>query len=50
MTAKFANVKAEGKQQVRDLWRQEDLGTMDDKFEATVAPHGAVMIKLTPVK
>lgn len=35
---------------VRDLWRQKDLGNFKDKFEAPVAPHGVVLIRLIPVK
>jgi alpha-galactosidase len=37
-------------QTVRDLWRQKDLGTFGDKFEATVPPHGVVMVKVSPAK
>ena len=36
-----------GKQTVRDLWRQKDLGEFSDKYEATVAPHGVVLVKMT---
>ncbi|HLP09153.1 MAG TPA: putative Ig domain-containing protein [Opitutaceae bacterium] len=34
---------------VRDLWRQQDLGEFNDKFEAPVAPHGVVLVRLIPV-
>jgi alpha-galactosidase len=34
---------------VRDLWGQRDEGTFGRRYEATVASHGAVMIKVTPV-
>ena len=40
----------EGKQKVRDLWRQKDLGDFEDGFEAEVNPHGVVLVKITPVK
>ena len=40
----------EGKQVVRDLWRQKDLGEFEGKFEATVPPHGVVLVKLTAAK
>lgn len=33
---------------VRDLWRQQDLGEYKDSFEAEVAPHGVVLIRLIP--
>jgi len=35
---------------VRDLWRQTDLGEFKDSFEAKVAPHGVVLVRLIPVK
>ncbi len=34
-----------GPQPVRDLWRRQDLGAQDH-FSATVAPHGALMLKI----
>ena len=33
---------------VRDLWRHKDLGTTAQKMKFTVAPHGVVMLQLTP--
>jgi len=39
-----------GSQIVRDLWRQKNLGTYSDKFEAEVDSHGVVLVKLTPSK
>jgi len=50
VSADFAKLKLAGKQVVRDLWRQEDVGTVESKYEANVAPHGVVLIKLTPAK
>ena len=32
---------------VRDLWAHKDLGKMSGKYEASVASHGVVMIKVT---
>lgn len=34
---------------VRDLWAQEDMGTFERRYEATVPSHGVVMVKVTPV-
>ncbi len=34
-----------GHQPVRDLWRRQDLG-LHGQFAATVAPHGALMLKI----
>jgi hypothetical protein len=47
VTAKWADLGIQGKRTVRDLWRQRDLGTFDRAFSARVAPHGAVMVKVT---
>jgi alpha-galactosidase len=35
-----------GKQVVRDLWRQKNIGTYSDNFEAVVRPHGVVLVKI----
>jgi len=35
-----------GKHKVRDLWRQVDLGTYRERFQATVPRHGVVLIKV----
>jgi alpha-galactosidase len=50
VSASFADVKVTGKQLVRDLWRQKDLGEFDGKFEASVRPHGVVLVTLRPAK
>jgi alpha-galactosidase len=51
VVAKFDEVgAAAGKHVVRDLWRQKDLGTYAGQFEANVAPHGVVFVKLSPAK
>ncbi len=39
-----------GKQVVRDLWRQKNLVLPEGRFDITVAPHGVVLLKLTPAK
>jgi alpha-galactosidase len=36
-----------GKQAVRDLWRQKDLGVFEDGFQAEVPRHGVVLVKIT---
>lgn len=35
---------------IRDVWRQQDIGTFRDKdrYETTVAPHGVVLLKIYP--
>jgi alpha-galactosidase len=39
-----------GKQTVRDLWRQKNVGTYNDGFEAIVRPHGVVLVRVSPAK
>jgi hypothetical protein len=44
--AAWSDLKLSGQQTVRDLWRQKDLGQFEGRFQITVAPHGAEMIRL----
>jgi alpha-galactosidase len=37
-----------GSQQVRDLWRQHDLGLLPDGLSARVPRHGCVLVTVTP--
>ncbi len=39
-----------GRHKVRDLWRQKDLGEFSDHFEAKIARHGVVLVKIAPAK
>ncbi len=50
VTVKWSDLGLSGKQKVRDLWRQEDLGTFDEKFETRVLVHGVVLVKVAPQK
>jgi alpha-galactosidase len=47
VTIDWSTLGLKGKQQVRDLWRQRDLGVHSDKFAAEVRPHGVVLVRLT---
>lgn len=38
----------EGKQQIRDLWRQKDLGTFEGRFATNVPRHGVSLVRLRP--
>jgi alpha-galactosidase len=49
VTAYWSDLRVSGKQSVRDLWRQKDLGGFRDKFTASVPRHGVVMIKIWPL-
>lgn len=46
----FAAMKLAGKQKVRDVWRQKDLGEASDAYSAEVPSHGVLLLRLIPVK
>ena len=46
--AKWADLGVSGKQTVRDLWRQKDLGTFESEFSSPVPGHGVVLLRLIP--
>ena len=35
-----------GRHRVRDLWRQKDLGSFQEKFSSLVPAQGVVMVKI----
>jgi alpha-galactosidase len=37
-----------GKQPVRDLWRQKDLGTFNQEYQTEVPRHGVVLVRMQP--
>jgi alpha-galactosidase len=43
---KWSDVGLNGKQIVRDLWRQQDLGAFEGEFKTPVPAHGVVLIRL----
>jgi len=48
--AKWSDVGVEGKQVVRDLWRQRDLGAFVDEFSALVDRRGVTFVRIRPDK
>jgi alpha-galactosidase len=46
----LATPDAATKFKIRDLWRQNDLGTFQGKFETKVPAHGVVLVRLTASK
>jgi alpha-galactosidase len=48
VAVKWSDLKLAGKKNVRDLWRQKDLGGFNGEFEATVPRHGVVLIRIRP--
>jgi alpha-galactosidase len=49
-TAKWADLGLKGRQPVRDLWRQQSLGTFSDAFATPVPRHGVVLVKVGKAK
>ncbi len=50
IVALWKDISLKSPAQVRDLWTHQNLGTENQKFEATLAPHACRLLKLTPVK
>ena len=50
MTVKWSDLRLSGRQSVRDVWRQENLGAFEAQFQFPVAAHGGELVKLTPAK
>jgi alpha-galactosidase len=49
VTASWSDLGISGKQKVRDLWRQKDLGNYNVKYSSLVDRHGVRMVRLWPV-
>lgn len=43
----WAELQISGKQFVRNLWRQKELGVYNQKFSAQVPAQGVVMVKIS---
>jgi alpha-galactosidase len=46
MSLVWSELGLTGKQRLRDLWRQADLGTFDGKYEASVPRHGVLLVRI----
>jgi alpha-galactosidase len=46
VTVSWSDLGLQGKQPVRDLWRQEDMGAVDGQYSVNVAVHGAELFKI----
>lgn len=47
-TAHWSDLKLHGKQVVRDLWRQKELGRFEGQFTTMVPSHGVVLVRMEP--
>ena len=46
VNAVWSDIGVTGRQPVRDLWQQRDIGTFADRFSTRVPAHGAVLVKV----
>ena len=46
--APWDSLGVKGKQKIRDLWRQKNLGTFDGVFGTEVRSHGVVLVRMFP--
>lgn len=46
MTARWSDLGVKGRQPVRDLWRQKNLGRFRNAFAARVPARGCVLVRL----
>ena len=50
ITADFGRVGlSTSRARIRDLWDHKDVGVVERRYGATVAPHGVVMVRMWPV-
>ena len=47
VTARWTDLKLQGKQRACDLWRQKDLGEFEGAFSAEVPRHGVLLLRLS---
>jgi len=50
VTANWSDLGLTGKQKVRDLWRQKELGEFTGSFTAAVPRHGVELVRVWPAK
>jgi hypothetical protein len=46
LTVMLSELGITGKQNIRDIWRQKNLGTFDSSFDTSVGPHGVTLVKV----
>ena len=49
-TLDFSKLGLTGKRQLRDLWRQKNLGEFDGSFATEIRHHGVVMLKISQIQ
>ncbi len=49
LSVSWTELGISGKQRVRDLWRQKDLGKFKNEFHAEVPRHGVILVRLLAI-
>jgi alpha-galactosidase len=49
VVASWADLGLTGEQNVRDLWRQQEIGKFTGQFQSKVGRHGVTLVKISPV-
>ena len=49
ITLRWEDAGLRGRQRLRDLWRQKDIGTFDGSYSVEVAPHGVALLKASGI-
>jgi alpha-galactosidase len=50
LSARWSDLRLSGRQIVRDLWRQRDLGTFGGSFSAPVGRRGVLLVRISPAR
>ena len=50
ISATWKDLGRTGRQTVRDVWRQKNIGISEEKYESRVPPHGVVLVRMTELK
>jgi len=48
MTITWKDLDRTGPQQVRDLWRQQDIGICQEEYTTEVGRHGVALVRIIP--
>ena len=46
VSAHWEDLNIKGKQKIRDLWRQKELGIFEDQYATVVSTHGVVLLRM----
>lgn len=50
MEVSWSDLGIQGRQEIRDLWRQKPAGTASAAYSASVSPHGVMLVRLSAAK